>query len=163
MADDDTGRTEPNATGTDTTDTDTAAQPTTGRHHQQSGKRHWGHIYGTRIRTTTAAMIVVFLALLALYGWTSQHYGVVAPVQPTPAPKTTTPVYTYSTPTSTPPSRSSTESTTPKAGESGSVSGEVPAPAPPVDSTEITIPGLPGITLPRLGGQTTTPATTTQP
>lgn len=148
---------------------------TTGRHAKADGgdgvfrRREWGHIRGTRIRTSTAAMVVVFLGLLTLYGWTSQHYGVVAPApQPTRthAPSSTTPSYTYSTESrSRAPSVSRPSlSETPESTESGETpTGNFPAPVPDSSSSDYTIPGVPGVTIPRFGEPATTTPTETTP
>lgn len=41
----------------------------------QPRRRDVTHIYGTRIRTTTAAMVIAFVGLLVLFGYTTDHYA----------------------------------------------------------------------------------------
>lgn len=71
------------------------------------------HVYRTRVRTTTVVLVIVWLALLAFYGFSSQHYeptrnspGQVTQtpqVQPTrtTVPQTTTPTTTSAPESST--------------------------------------------------------------
>ncbi|MGO3328408.1 hypothetical protein [Gordonia sp. (in: high G+C Gram-positive bacteria)] len=62
------------------------------------------HIYHTRVRTTTAVLVVAWLLLLGVYNFTSQHY----PPKESARPQTTT-----QQPVSTPePAPETTESTT---------------------------------------------------
>ncbi|MFW0792437.1 hypothetical protein AAFP30_01365 [Gordonia sp. CPCC 205515] len=172
MTDDDA----PNIRPADGDDDRPADPPPTGGKHAKGDrdrgifrKRQWHHIPRTRIRTSTAVMVVVFFGLLTLYGWTSQHYGVVAPVQqpaPTRTTTTTTPPYTYSSePTSSLPSVSrprSSEANSP--GESGTDgTGVNPAPAPETSNPGYTVPGLPGVTIPRFGQPATPTPTETTP
>ncbi|MGV9671343.1 hypothetical protein ACWDPV_12230 [Gordonia sp. NPDC003504] len=101
-----------------TTDTPTGGRPAGQPHPRRRPlrDRNWKHIYRTRIRTSTAILLVAFLGCWTLYGFTSQRY---APAPTTTAPaqvaRTTTPTY-YSEPATT------YSSTTPSVSES--VSGE---------------------------------------
>lgn len=158
------------AGGTDPEDKGNSGPTTTGslraqRAQSSSGwfrKRDWGHIRGTRVRTSTAVLVIAFIALLWVYGYTSQRYGVVDQTTQQPAPRTTQ--QTYETTRSSTPSSSSASSTsvsaTVGASESSSDSN-APAPAPGVTTTTTSIPGIPfQIPVPGLNGttQTTSPA-----
>lgn len=43
--------------------------------HPHPRSRDFTHIYGTRIRTSTAGMLAAFLGLLVLLGYTTDHYA----------------------------------------------------------------------------------------
>ena len=70
---------------------------------ESDGKRghDWQHIARTRMRTSTAILVTVFLACCVLYGYTSQRYGVVySPARPAPTTSQTVEP-TYEPPPST--------------------------------------------------------------
>ncbi|ANY24420.1 MULTISPECIES: hypothetical protein [Gordonia] len=122
----------------------------------------WGHIARTRIRTSTAILVAVFLACCVLYGYTSQRYGVVAPAPARPAPTSSQTVEpTYEPPPST---TSSTTSTTTESSTTDTTGGVDGTDGTSTDGTRSqtpstsreTIPGLPNIPLPNFGGQTPT-------
>lgn len=125
-------------------------------------RRHidWGHIARTRIRTSTAILVAVFLACCVLYGYTSQRYGVVAPAPARPAPTASQTVEpTYEPPPSTSSSTTTTESSTTDTtggvdGTDGSSTDGTRSQTP--SASRETIPGLPNIPLPNFGGQTPT-------
>ncbi|MGV9825353.1 hypothetical protein [Gordonia sp. NPDC003429] len=128
-----------------------------GSNHGIRRPRDWGHIPRTRIRTSTALVTVLFVVSVILYGYSSQRYGVVSPA-PEPVRRPTTATYSP-TPSLSPTSVESvspTESVAPT-GENDDTqpSGEEQSPSPQ------TIPGLPGVTVPRLG--TTQQQTQTTP
>ncbi|MCF8609978.1 hypothetical protein L5G28_07355 [Gordonia sp. HY285] len=50
---------------------------------QQTRVERLKHVYHTRVRTTTVVLIVLWFALLALYGFTSHHYPPKDAVKPT--------------------------------------------------------------------------------
>ncbi|WOC13205.1 hypothetical protein [Gordonia sp. MP11Mi] len=73
------------------------------------------HVYRTRVRTTTVVLIVLWFALLALYGFTSQHYPpkeAARPTQTTEQPVDTQAPVTEPTETTSQPSSTTVESTT---------------------------------------------------
>ncbi|MEE3852877.1 hypothetical protein VZC37_21245 [Gordonia sp. LSe1-13] len=122
--------------------------------------RDWGHVYKTRIRTSTAVLVIAFLGSVTLYGYTSQRYGVVEPPA-APAPRTTQSTTTEPSWTSTPSSTSVTSTTTtttdtvqtgtdgePQTGDTGQEQ----------TTTETTGPQLPQLPFPNFGGnqETTT-------
>ncbi|MFE0751569.1 hypothetical protein [Gordonia sp. NPDC058843] len=129
---------------------------------ESDGRRRidWGHIARTRLRTSTAILVAVFLACCVLYGYTSQRYGVVAPAPARPAPttsQTVEPTYepppsTYSTTTTTEPS--TTDTTGGVDQTEGSSTDGTRAPTP--STSRETIPGLPNVPFPNFGGQTPT-------
>ncbi|MET9203043.1 hypothetical protein [Gordonia sp. NPDC003585] len=156
------------ASGTDPEDKGNSGPTTTGslraqRAQSSSGwfrKRDWGHIRGTRVRTSTAVLVIAFIALLWVYGYTSQRYGVVDQTTQQPAPRTTQ--QTYETTRSSTPSSSSVTSTSVSGTQESSQTpyGE-PAPVPSLTTTTTSIPGIPfQIPVPGLNGttQTTSPA-----
>lgn len=82
-------------------------------------ERRMRHIYRTRVRTTTVVLVIVWLALLAFYGFSTQHYHPerdqqVRPVQTQQEPSSTVPTTTVETSTSVAPS--STEEPTSTSG-----------------------------------------------
>lgn len=114
--------------------------------------RDWGHVYKTRIRTSTAVLVVAFLGSTILYGYTSQRYGVVQPPPP-PAPASSTIATTTDEPSwsSTPPSMSETASYPTETDSEDSIDTE-PGPEGPTETqTRSTVPGLPGVPLPNFG------------
>ncbi|MCX2756328.1 hypothetical protein [Gordonia sp. 4N] len=130
---------------------------------ESDGRRghDWRHIARTRLRTSTAILVTVFLACCVLYGYTSQRYGVVySPARPAPTTsQTVEPTYepppsTSSSTTTTSTEPSTTDSTSGVEGTDGSSTDGAPAPAP--GTSRETIPGLPNIPLPNFGGQTPT-------
>lgn len=129
----------------------------------------WGHIRGTRVRTSTAVLLVVFIALLTLYGYTSERYGV---VDPAPAPRRAVPTTPYVPPTTEQAPTTSETSVSPTTGPDDSTEPSYPQDETPggTDSerdgqgtqtgptTTGPIPGLPGVTIPEFrlpGGDTT--------
>lgn len=134
------------------------------------------YVGNTTIRVSSVVLLVVFIACCLLYGYTSQRYGVVSPEPPRPAPRTTqyTPEPTYErlpeTSTTVPStSAESSESQFPLPGEPGSPGTGQPGESsdrgrssdggPTTDAP--TIPGLPGVEIPRFGAPTqTTPVPT---
>lgn len=143
----------------------TGSTPSVSRH-RESGKREWQHIRGTRIRTSTAVLVISFLALFALYGYTSQRYGVVAPAQPehtNHAPRTTHSHEYSSTPSvSTTRSSETSESASEESGQFGDTQNTSTERAP-ITTTQMTIPGLPGVSIPVPAFPTTTETTGTTP
>ncbi|MEE4021811.1 hypothetical protein V1Y59_01870 [Gordonia sp. PKS22-38] len=121
--------------------------------------RDWGHVYKTRIRTSTAVLVIAFLGSVILYGYTSQRYGVVEP--PTaPAPRSTQSTTTEPSWTSTPSSTVTSTTTTTDSVETGT-DGEPQTGAETGQeqtTTETTGPGLPQLPFPNFGGnqETTT-------
>ncbi|WLP89904.1 hypothetical protein [Gordonia sp. NB41Y] len=87
---------------------------------EHEGPRDWRHIYKTRIRTSTAVLLVAFIVCSVVYGYTSQRYA--APetgttsrvVNTTPREREyTDPPTTRSSSSSVPSSSSSEESSEP--------------------------------------------------
>ncbi|MGW0037530.1 hypothetical protein [Gordonia sp. NPDC003376] len=83
--------------------------------------RDWRHIYKTRLRTSTAVLLLAFIVCSVIYGYTSQRY---APPETastpravrttaTPEPEYTDPPTTRSSSSSVPSSSSSEESSEP--------------------------------------------------
>ncbi|MCF3939833.1 hypothetical protein VX037_01715 [Gordonia sp. Z-3] len=127
--------------------------------------RDWGHVYKTRLRTSTAVLLIAFLGSSILYGYTSQRYGVVQP----PAAPARTSVSTTVTPepswSSTPSSTSLTTTTTTTTDSVDGPDGDTePEPGSGTGDTgtqtRSTVPGLPGVVIPNFGR---TPETTTVP
>ncbi|GAA2066565.1 hypothetical protein [Williamsia deligens] len=131
-------------------------------------KRSWWariprHLFGGRVRTTTAVMVLLFVGLLALYGQRVDHYASVdaekaaTSVVPRTTPSTTeeyVPETTYSSTrrsTSTTPSVTSTEPTT-TGTEPGTGQTET---APTTTTGGLQFPTIPGLQFP---GQTPTTA-----
>ncbi|EON30836.1 MULTISPECIES: hypothetical protein [Gordonia] len=121
----------------------------------------WGHIARTRVRTSTAILVAVFLACCVLYGYTSQRYGVVAPAPARPAPttsQTVEPTYepppTTSSTTTTSTEPSTTDTTGGVEGTDGTSTDGTGSQTP--STSRETIPGLPNIPFPNFGGQTPT-------
>ncbi|MYR04862.1 hypothetical protein GTV32_00245 [Gordonia sp. SID5947] len=121
--------------------------------------RDWRHVYKTRMRTSTAILLVAFLGSVVLYGYTSQRYGVVAPPAPQPARTTQSSTTTTETPKpsstmrSTSSSTSTAESTTTtedETGPNGDTGGDQTGQQEGT-TTEETVPGLPGVRLPNFG------------
>ncbi|GAC66556.1 hypothetical protein [Gordonia soli] len=154
-------------TGEIPTVTDAAADD----QHTDPPRRDWRHLWRTRIRTSTFILVVAFVGMLALYGYTSERYGVVEPPQrPTPVRTTPTPTETW-TPSSTSPTSTSSSSSSPSVPSTSDESGAGGATGEPdvgdqgpqtgSRSTPTTVPGLPGVPLPNLGlpypSETSTP------
>lgn len=83
-----------------------------------------GHVYRTRVRTTTVVLIVLFIALAVFYAFSSEHYDPAKPEdnlrpvqqteQPLPTrvtPRSTVPSSTVETPSSTSSETEPSEST----------------------------------------------------
>ncbi|GAA1480774.1 hypothetical protein GCM10009624_12140 [Gordonia sinesedis] len=124
-------------------------------------RRSWKHIYGTRIRTSTAILAVAFVALTVLYAYTSQRYGVVS--APPPQPRTTQSTPTVESTSSSPSStvESSAPSVSATTGEDGVPGGRGEQGGTGTqDTTTRTVPGLPGVTVPTFGR---TPESTPNP
>ncbi len=88
-----------------------------------------GHIYRTRVRTTTVLLVVAWLAGLVLYMFTANHYGVIPAPPNQQRPVVTTPVVPTETPTPEP--TATTESVEPSAepdGSAASPSSRTPSP-----------------------------------
>ncbi len=114
-------------------------------------------LFRGRVRTTTAALVVLFIAALFLYGQRSDHYANIdeqnrqSQISQVQQLRTTTPEPTVEeTPESTPPATTTTRSTTtttspPAGGEEWSSSSSE---APPATTT--TTPGDGGVRLPDL-------------
>lgn len=119
-------------------------------------RRDFSHVYRTPIRTSTAAMVVAFVGLLILYGYTSDHYAALdaqneqrpAPTAPRFTPTHTTPPTTstsvsHSSQTSAP-SASSTSDSTPSSSQSQVPSMQLPLPTewlPQAPKSEVPTPG----------------------
>jgi len=149
----------------------TPNQPNSSSEGDATPTRIWERIpsrlFRGRVRTTTAALVIVFVGLLMLYGQRSDHYKAIdeqnaaASATRTAAPRTTeeTPEYTepVRTSTRTPSSTSvpSTSSTTTSDSTTDPDSGQTA----PTTTTQpgFQFPTIPGVVLP---GQTptTTPA-----
>jgi hypothetical protein len=102
--------------------------------------RNWKHIYRTRIRTSTAILLVAFLGCWTLYGFTSQRYAPApTPTAPAQVARTTTPTY-YSEPSTTYSSTtpSVSESVSGEPSESGTSGEEGDEPAPGTDESSTT-------------------------
>lgn len=109
-------------------------------------------LFRGRVRTTTAALVVLFIAALFLYGQRSDHYtnldeqnrqNQISQVQ---QPRTTTPEPTVEeTPESTPSTTTAPSTTVPPTGEEESSSSSSEAP-----TTTTTAPGGGGFRLPEL-------------
>ncbi|NDK92110.1 hypothetical protein GYA93_21445 [Gordonia desulfuricans] len=124
---------------------------------EHEGPRDWRHIYKTRIRTSTAVLLVAFIVCSVVYGYTSQRYA--APetgttsrvVNTTPREREyTEPSTTRSSSSSVPSSSSSEESSEPSVsapGGSGSPSGS------PTSTTHHWLDDVP---IPGIGTTTTT-------
>ncbi len=119
------------------------------------------HLFGGRLRTTTAVLLIVFVGVLMLYGQRADHYKTIdderaaAAAARSAAPRTTetTPEYTEPTQTRTSSSSSRSSSST---SPSDSVSVSVPSESAPTTTTTrpgFQLPTIPGIVLP---GQTPT-------
>ncbi|MFT4086543.1 MAG: hypothetical protein QM658_05215 [Gordonia sp. (in: high G+C Gram-positive bacteria)] len=117
-----------------------------------------GHIYHTRIRTTTVILVVLFVAGTVLYGFTSTHYGVAPEVNTPPPPRNerTTSPYPSST-TSHEPSTSSVEPSSESSESESPVSGQ------PRDGGSTSSTTSPGLRLPNLGRTSSPSPTTTGP
>ncbi|MGC5247387.1 hypothetical protein ACPXB3_10745 [Gordonia sp. DT219] len=93
-----------------------------GRHRSAWRARNWGHLYHTRIRTSTTVLIVMFIVCWVIYGYTSQRYA--PPPEPVNAPRqvvrTTEPTFSRS---STTPSSSTSSSPSSSSESSGASSG----------------------------------------
>ncbi|AZG48615.1 hypothetical protein [Gordonia insulae] len=127
---------------------------------QTTRHREWRHIYKTRIRTSTAILVALFVAGIVLYGYTSQRYGVVAPPNPPPrtttsTPTTTEPTTPWSSSTTTTGTSSATTTTGEGADDETGAPGEGGTQGTGGQSitTQQTIPGLPGVTIPNFGQQ----------
>ncbi|MGJ0120436.1 hypothetical protein ACQ7HM_14630 [Williamsia sp. MIQD14] len=148
--------TTPNASSSDSTETP---------HTKTIRERIPSHLFGGRLRTTTAVLLIAFAGVLMLYGQRADHYKTIdeeaaaASATRTAAPRTTedTPEYTEpATTRSTPRSSSSAPSTTSSTGaETSSTDGSQPTTA--TTTPGLQLPTIPGLVLP---GQTptTTPA-----
>ncbi|GGF26197.1 hypothetical protein [Williamsia phyllosphaerae] len=149
----------------------TPDQPAAGSHSDETPPKKFSdriprRLFGGRVRTTTAALVILFVGLLMLYGQRADHYKTVdeqnaaASATRTAAPRTTeeTPDYTEPTRTSTPTSSStsvpSTSTTSTSDGTNDPEGAQTPTTTTPPG---IQLPTIPGIVLP---GQTptTTPA-----
>ncbi|WP_237341350.1 hypothetical protein [Williamsia soli] len=114
------------------------------------------HIFHGRVRTTTAALVVLFIAALFLYGQRSDHYAnldqenrqnQISRVQ---APRTTPPEPVQEEPTeTTTPSTTTTPTTTapPTGEESSSSSSEVPTTTTTTPGGGFRLPELPTISI----------------
>lgn len=112
-------------------------------------------IFRGRVRTTTAALVLLFIAALVLYGQRSDHYNnldeanrqnEISRVQ---QPRTTTPEPTEEVIPETTPS-TTTPSTTTESTDSPSVGEEPSSSSSEVPSTTTTPPGRGGFQLPEL-------------
>ena len=79
--------------------------------HRRKGERNWKYIKGTRIRTSTAIVLVAFFGAWVLYGFSSQRYLDDQPSTTPHVTQTTEP--TYREPTTTTESRPSVSSSEP--------------------------------------------------
>ena len=139
---------------TNVTPSSSASSPTpVDRRAASRRKYRWGYIYGTRIRTSTAVVALVFVVCVILYGYTSQRYGVVAPPPPV-APRTTVTTPTYSEPPSSIPSSTA---------ESSATTGTTQSPSAPSGESSTSAPSGFGDLLPGGAPQTTQPRTPEPP
>ncbi|WP_439029600.1 hypothetical protein [Gordonia terrae] len=145
--------------GADTPDPGSRDGGSNGREPRR-GTFDWGHIARTRVRTSTAILVAVFIACCILYGYTSQRYGVVdPPARPAPTSTTQTVEPSYEPPPSsfsstTEESSSTTDTSSGVDGTEGTSGTDTQVPT--TTTTRPTVPGLPNIPLPGFGGQTPT-------
>ncbi|OPX14227.1 hypothetical protein [Gordonia sp. i37] len=117
---------------TDDAESDTGARPATDptpATPQRRGwrDRNWKHIKGTRVRSGTAILVVLFVACWVMYGYTSQRYA--PPEQPSTGRQVVrTSEPTYREPTT---SYSSTTSSSVSSSDSGESSVQSGAPGAP--------------------------------
>ncbi|EGD55282.1 hypothetical protein [Gordonia neofelifaecis] len=109
------------------------------------------HIYRTRVRTTTVVLVVVWFALLAFYGFSSQHYDPkpqpgenISKVQSTTDSTTVRPTTTSSEPSTS--VEESTPTTTEESTDTQVRRGSQDTVEPTSEATQNPHGGLPGTT-----------------
>ncbi|RPA58089.1 hypothetical protein EF294_16970 [Gordonia oryzae] len=150
---------------TDDVESDTGARPATDptpatAHRRGWRDRNWKHIKGTRVRTGTAILVVLFVACWAMYFYTSQRYA--PPEQPsTDRQVIRTSEPTYREPTTTYSSTTSSSVFSSESGESSVQSGASGAREEPSTGRSSAPSGglIPGFRLPS-ETTTTTPVPT---
>ncbi len=149
-----------------TPDRPTAAAERTGSTSRRLVERIPARLFGGRVRTSTAALVIVFIGLLLLYGQRSDHYSRIdeenaaASATRTAAPRTTEPAPEFTEPTATStrsspsssPSTTRSSITTPSQGETTESTGDQ-TPSTTTTAPGLQLPRIPGIVLP---GQTPT-------
>ncbi|MBJ7291692.1 hypothetical protein [Williamsia sp.] len=146
-----------------TTPNEPASDSTETPHKKTFRDRIPSHLFGGRLRTTTAVLLIAFVGVLMLYGQRADHYKTIddekaaASATRTAAPRTTedTPEYTEPIRTSTRTSSSTAPSTSTTTTSDGTTDPEGGQTSPTTTTTApgFQLPTIPGIVLP---GQTPT-------
>ncbi|GAA4683218.1 hypothetical protein [Gordonia humi] len=121
------------------------------------------HVYRTRVRTTTVVLIVAWFALLAFYGFSSEHYPAKQSSATTPAHTTQEPETTEEPTSSTPVETTPETSSTTDEPSTQETTTETTDPAQEQQETRTTNPAQPRRSTPEQTTPTTTPQQTAVP